>query len=120
MTLATLTIRHGLRNFSPVLGSLSVAAHPLAQGLGVGRRLFDRLLSDVRSTQSDITSIERVSQENNQRAIALYESVGFRREGRFEGDIRSPAGGVEADIPTAWPAMITAPITHLPWRTPKT
>jgi ribosomal protein S18 acetylase RimI-like enzyme len=94
--------RNGLRNFSHVLGSLTVAVHPSAQGHGIGRRPFDHLIAEVRSTRPGITRIELIAQESNQRAIGLYESIGFRREGRFEGGIRHPAGGLEADIPMAW------------------
>ena len=94
--------RNGLRKFSHVLGSLTIAVHPLAQGRGIGRRLFDQLLSDVRSDRPEISRIELAAQESNQRAIALYESVGFRREGRFERGIRGPAGDAEADIPMSW------------------
>lgn len=42
-------------------------------------------------------------QESNARALRLYESLGFVREGRMERRIRTPLGtGVEADIPMAW------------------
>ncbi|MEO8672759.1 MAG: N-acetyltransferase [Tahibacter sp.] len=76
--------RNGLRNFSHVLGNLTVAVHPSAQGLGIGRRLFGMLLEQVHTHHPEIGRIELVAQESNVRAIALYESLGFRREGRFE------------------------------------
>ena len=96
------TYRAGLRVFAHVLGELTVAVHPTAQGRGIGRRLFEMLLQVVRLEQPDITRIELITQESNQRALRLYESLGFRREGRLEGRIRSPSGGVEADIPMSW------------------
>jgi putative acetyltransferase len=46
--------------------------------------------------------VELIARESNARAIGLYESLGFRREGRLEGRVRRPDGVVEADIPMAW------------------
>jgi ribosomal protein S18 acetylase RimI-like enzyme len=92
----------GLHNFLHVLGNLTVAVSPSAQGRGIGRRLFEHLLTDVRQHWPHIQRVELVTQESNQRAQRLYESLGFTREGRMERRIRSPHGGVEADIPMAW------------------
>jgi ribosomal protein S18 acetylase RimI-like enzyme len=94
--------RSDLRNFAHVLGDLTVAVHPDAQGQGIGRMLFTWLLDDVRSNYADILRVELVTQESNVRALRLYESLGFVREGRLEGRIRNPTGGMEADIPMAW------------------
>ena len=94
--------RSGLHVFDHVLGELTVAVHPSAQGLGVGRRLFDALIDIVTRELPAVSRIELVTQESNERALRLYESVGFRREGRLVGRIRAPGGGLEADIPMAW------------------
>jgi putative acetyltransferase len=94
--------RSELRVFAHVLGELTVAVHPNAQGQGIGRQLFTWLLDDVARNHPDITRVELVTQESNARALQLYESVGFRREGRMAGRILSPRGGFEADIPMAW------------------
>ena len=88
--------------FAHLLGELTVAVHPSAQGRGVGRGLFAELLRRVRDDRPDVTRIELVARESNARAIALYESIGFVREGRLEGRIAGRDGGVEADIPMAW------------------
>jgi ribosomal protein S18 acetylase RimI-like enzyme len=94
--------RSDLQAFAHVLGDLTVAVHPQAQGRGIGRQLFTQLLDVVTREHPDITRVELIAQESNHRALTLYESVGFRREGRLEGRIRRPGGGVEADIPLAW------------------
>jgi putative acetyltransferase len=94
--------RSELRRFAHVLGELTVAVHPAAQGRGVGRALFDRLIDTVTEAHPDITRIELVTQESNLRALALYERAGFVREGRMEGRIVGPSGRVEADIPLGW------------------
>lgn len=94
--------RNGLKRFAHVLGALTVAVHPEAQGRGVGRALFEALLDEVLRSRPTIHRIELISSESNLRARKLYESLGFRAEGRFERGIVSPAGELEADIPMAW------------------
>jgi putative acetyltransferase len=94
--------RSELRIFRHVLGELTVAVHPSAQGQGLGRGLFVRLLDLVQRDHPDITRVELITQEGNHRALRLYEGLGFRREGRLAGRIRQPDGTLDADIPLAW------------------
>ncbi|HEU4996386.1 MAG TPA: N-acetyltransferase [Gemmatimonadaceae bacterium] len=94
--------RSDLEVFRHVMGDLTVAVHPRAQGQGIGRQLFHRLLAEVKQHHPDVTRVELITQEGNERALRLYESLGFRREGRLEGRIRASNGGYEADIPMAW------------------
>lgn len=75
---------------------------PEAQGSGVGRRLFEEFLAEVRTNRPEVLRVELIARESNARAIAFYESLGFRREGRMEGRIRNLDGSFEADIPMAW------------------
>lgn len=92
-----------LRRLQHVMTSLTIAVHPDAQGLGVGRKLFDRLLGDVVDHWPHIARVELITAESNVRARRLYESVGFRVEGRFERGILDPATGLfETDLPMAW------------------
>lgn len=88
--------------FRHVLGDLTIAVHPDAQGQGVGRRLFTQLLDEVRRDHHDITRVELVTAESNTRAQRLYESLGFEREGRMERRYRTGEGRYETDIPMAW------------------
>jgi len=92
----------GPRTFGHVLGDLTVAVHPAWQGRGVGRALFKALLDEVIRNRPAVSRIELVARESNDRAIGLYESLGFRREGRLEGRVRRTDGVIEADIPLAW------------------
>ena len=94
--------RSELGIFRHVLGELTVAVHPAAQGRGIGRKLFERLLDLVTREHPDITRVELITQETNQRALRLYEGVGFMREGRLAGRICGPDGKLDADIPLAW------------------
>ncbi|RSK42475.1 GNAT family N-acetyltransferase [Hymenobacter perfusus] len=93
----------GLQIFAHVLGDLTVAIDVSAQGQGLGRRLFTELLSQTKARFPEVSRVELLVRESNTRAIALYEKLGFRQEGRFEGRVAG-AQGLEADIPMAWHA----------------
>ncbi|MBH8567748.1 GNAT family N-acetyltransferase [Microvirga sp. STS02] len=97
------TYAAGLRIFAHVLGDLTVAVDASAQGAGVGRRLFESLLATVQTKFPQVSRVELTVRESNVRAIALYEKLGFRQEGRFEGRVAG-MHGLEADIPMAWHA----------------
>lgn len=89
----------GPRQFAHVLTDLTIAVDPRAQGRGVGASLFEALFA-----AADVLGVRRIellARSGNGRAIALYERLGFVREGRFTGRVRLPDGTVEDDIPMA-------------------
>mgnify|MGYP000423308628 CR=1 FL=1 len=88
--------------FCHVLTELTIAVHPLSQGRGVGKWLFQHFLEEVRINCPSILRVELIARESNQKAIRLYESLGFQQEGRFMGRIKSVGNGFESDIPMAW------------------
>lgn len=92
----------GPKVFAHVLGELTIGVHPAHQGKGIGKALFTELLSEVSRNRPDILRVELIARESNQKAIELYQKLGFRIEGRLVGRIRSVGGGFEADIPMAW------------------
>lgn len=87
--------------FSHVLGELTIAVDPDYQGNGLGKRIFSLLLQRITTERPEILRVELIARESNRRAIALYQSLGFRIEGRLEGRIRT-GDRLEADIPMAW------------------
>ena len=91
-----------LKAFEHVLSHVSIGVHPDYQHKGIGRRLFLELLEEVQMNREGIKRIEMIARESNHRQIAFYESIGFRREGIFEGRILNADGKLEADIPMAW------------------
>lgn len=60
---------------------LTIAVHEGHQGRGVGRALMDELLRWARSIPH-VEKVELQVRSSNERAIALYRSLGFVEEGR--------------------------------------
>lgn len=87
--------------FNHILGDLIIAIHPEYQKKGIGKKLFETLLSNITSSRADILRVELIVRESNIQAIKMYESLGFLKEGRFEKRIRT-GDVLEADIPMAW------------------
>lgn len=94
--------KSGLYVFGHVLGDLTVAVHPDHQGKKIGRTLLTIFLEEIGNNRPDIGKVELITREGNQRAINLYQSMGFRIEGRLEMRIRTPERTYEADIPMGW------------------
>jgi len=88
--------------FSHVLSDLTLAVHPEWQGRKIGKTLFSIFLQEVKTNKNDIGKVELITRESNTRAISLYQSLGFRIEGRLEMRIKTTAGAYEADIPMGW------------------
>ncbi|MCE7040881.1 GNAT family N-acetyltransferase [Dyadobacter sp. CY312] len=88
--------------FSHVLSELTIAIDPDYQGMGLGKQLFESLLTYVQKERKGIYRIELIARESNRKAITLYEKLGFKKEGRMEGRIKNHLGEFEADIPMAW------------------
>ncbi|MEO8472893.1 MAG: N-acetyltransferase [Chryseolinea sp.] len=92
----------GIRVFDHVLGDVTVLVHPLFQGKKIGRTLMTIFLEEIGRNRTDIGKVELIAREGNQIALALYQSLGFRIEGRLEMRIRTPDHNYEADIPMGW------------------
>ncbi|MEP6781524.1 MAG: GNAT family N-acetyltransferase [Gemmatimonadaceae bacterium] len=95
--------RNGLRRFAHVMGSLTVAVHPIVQRQGIGRQMFDALIYEVENNRPDVLRIKLITPESNVRAQRLYAAVGFHPEGRLvDAILNTTTGQVESDIPMAW------------------
>src|SRR5687767_5638808 len=92
----------GISVFDHVLSDLTIAVHPDFQGKKVGRTLFTIFLEEIALNRPDIGKVQLVTRESNIRALQLYQSVGFKIEGRLEMQIKTPDGNYEADIPMGW------------------
>jgi ribosomal protein S18 acetylase RimI-like enzyme len=85
-----------------IMSDLTIAVRPDFQGRGLGKMIFSHLLAVINNTRPDIVRVELLTQESNERAIALYTQLGFVIEGRFERRVKARHGRLEADIPMAW------------------
>ncbi len=92
----------GPASFAHVLGQLTIAVHPESQGHGIGRALFRALLDRVERDFPHVVRVELKARESNSRAIGMYESLGFIKEGRMQRRVRLEDGSFDADIPMAW------------------
>ncbi len=88
--------------FSHVLGALTIAIDPDFQGQGIGKILLQKLLNFVEQKRPDILRVELYTNESNHHALALYDKMGFNREGKMIGKIRTHDGNITSDIPLAW------------------
>jgi ribosomal protein S18 acetylase RimI-like enzyme len=92
----------GIFCFSHVLSDLTIVVDPQFQGTGAGRVIFETLLYTVADERPDISRVELIGRESNEKALKFYESLGFVREGILRGRIKNLDGTIESDIPMAW------------------
>ncbi len=88
--------------FKHVLTDFNIAIHPQFQGRKIGRTLFTIFLEEIGRNRPDIGKVELFVRESNNRALALYQSMGFLIEGRMEMRVKTAQGLYEADIAMGW------------------
>ena len=92
----------GIQVFDHVLTDLTIVVHPDFQGRRIGRTILTIFLEEVARNHPDIGRVELIARESNEKAIALYQSLGFLIEGRLEMRIKTTDRHYEADIPMGW------------------
>ena|SRR5690349_21571504 len=92
----------GIKVFDHVFSDLTLVVHPQHHGKKIGRTIFTIFLEEVARNRPDIGKVELITRESNLRAIALYQSLGFRIEGRLEMRLKTTKDAYEADIPMGW------------------
>lgn len=75
-----------------------LGVHPEFQGVGVGRGLSVALLDWAKTARPAVRRIELGTLADNQRAIALYESMGFKREGLQRGYVSRADGTFQDNV----------------------
>ncbi|WP_276372961.1 N-acetyltransferase [Chryseolinea sp. H1M3-3] len=92
----------GPQTFDHVLSDLTLVVHPQFQGKKMGRTILTIFLEEIARNHPDVGRVELIARESNEKAIALYQSLGFLIEGRLEMRIRTTDRHYEADIPMGW------------------
>lgn len=92
----------GIKAFNHLLSNVTLAVHPQFQGKKIGRTLLTIFLEEVGRNRTDIGKVELVAGEYNSIAIQLYQSLGFKIEGRLEMRYKNRKGLYEADIMLGW------------------
>ncbi|HEY0656711.1 MAG TPA: N-acetyltransferase [Chryseosolibacter sp.] len=92
----------GIKVFDHLYSNLTIAVHPDFQGKKIGRTLFTIFLEEIGLNRHHIGKVELMTRESNAKAIAFYQSLGFKIEGRLEMRIKDKHGNYEADIPMGW------------------
>ena len=87
-----------VRQLAHVLSDITIAIDPVAQGGGLGKALFTALIAGVRRDMAHIRILELFCREDNARAIALYETMGFVVEGRLKNRVALDDGGYKDDL----------------------
>ncbi len=78
------------------VGALSVGVHPSAQHLGVGRALLNALIDHAES--AGLLRLELFVRADNERAIALYRSLGFTHEATRRRFVKLDDGSTVDDL----------------------
>jgi ribosomal protein S18 acetylase RimI-like enzyme len=92
----------GPKIFEHVLSNLTIVVHPDFQGQGIGKQLFTYLLMLVETEMPHILRVELGTRDGNERAIGLYQSLGFVIEGRLKNRDKLMDGRFFDDLAMAW------------------
>ena len=94
--------KHEPKCFEHTLGNMTLAVHPDFIGQGWGKKIFSHLLEEVKNSHPEIVRVELFTRQNNQKAIKLYQSLGFVVEGICRKRILDGNGKLDDDTMMSW------------------
>lgn len=95
-------IKYGIRIFDHILTQLTILVHPDYQGKGLGKKILQAFLNEIRENRPDVRRVELESRSSNYRSIGLYKQLGFVQEGTMKNKTRNQDGSFEDSILMAW------------------
>lgn len=84
--------------FSHVIGGLTIAVSPNHQGQGLGYKIFNQFIEQIKADKPKVTRIELMVRASNSKATKLYEKLGFHIEGQLKNRILNLDGSKEDDL----------------------
>lgn len=80
------------------VGDLTLAVLPPFQSQGIGRALMVHLIRAIQEEAPQVHRIELMCNPENQKAVAIYQSLGFVKEGFLRGRFISDDGRFIDDL----------------------
>ena len=94
--------QYPLQAFRHLLSDLTIVVHPDYQGQKLGKQIFTKVMEAVDIYRTDILRVELLVRQQNTKAIAFYEKMGFQQEGAMTNRILNQNGELETPISMAW------------------
>lgn len=95
-------IKYGIRIFDHILTHITMIVHPDHQGKGLGKKILQAFLNEIKENRPDVRRVELESRSSNYRSIGLYKQLGFVQEGTMKDKTRNKDGSFEDSILMAW------------------
>lgn len=88
--------------FQHILTDVTIVVDPNHLRKGIGRKLFELFLEDVKTDLTHIFRIELYTREHNDRNVKFYKSLSFINEGRQKDKIFISNSKFETPLHMAW------------------
>jgi ribosomal protein S18 acetylase RimI-like enzyme len=93
--------KFGPKCFDNTLSNLTLVVDQDFHGQKIGFKIFSKLLDEVKLNPK-IARVELSARKSNQKAITLYQKLGFEIEGYMKNRLISSSGKSEDDVMMAW------------------
>lgn len=94
--------KHEAKSFQHTLGNMTMAVDPDFLGNQLGKKLFVALTETIKNSRPDIIRVELDVRKNNERAMKIYQSVGFEIECEQKFRILDSKGNLTSDVQMVW------------------
>jgi RimJ/RimL family protein N-acetyltransferase len=111
LLLGSADFRRGPQGKNAHVAELGIALGKMARGQGLGRAIMEEGIEWARST--GVRKLFLGVFSTNDRAIALYRSLGFEEEGRLKGQVILQGNPADLVLMSRWLEPTTPPSTKL-------